>query len=192
MKEYFIDTHSSLCPCSSSNAKGWELYCSMNPERFLFFAGTKFFIVTYHNCITFGDKYGFKKNIIDNAITQSKVFESWLVNISVDLNKDLVDFRIRNKNLRKYIQQVNYIYKDNAGKKYAITTKTNYLDSICNQEEIRGNYEKTKDFIIKNNYDWMLCKLDELYIHNIIREANPIEIHKTIDSVIKSINQLTK
>ena len=68
----------------------------LNPERFLFFLGNQFFLITYHSCLSH-DKYDFKKSLIEQLIGKYKIFERWNVNRGVNTEKDLKDFRIRNK-----------------------------------------------------------------------------------------------
>ena len=193
MKELYLDTHAFHCPCNSNEVEEKLInFCSINPERFLFFLGTKFYIITYNPCIEFGDKYNLKKNLIDKIIKDNKIFDLYEVNRGVDLQKDLINFRIRNKSLRKYIEQVNFIYEDNRRKKYAITTRTRYLDSICNNEEIEENYKIAKQMLIDNEYNWLLNSLDELYYANKIYNEPIAEYHKSIEHIINTITKLTK
>lgn len=192
MKEYYIDTHLNQCIESKKIDNYYGRYCELNPNRFLFFLKTNFFLITYNNCISHYDHLEFKKMLIERIIGNNKLFEYYEVNRGVDVNDDFKNFRIRNQSLRKYIQQINFIYNNAAGKKYAITTKTKYIDSICNQEEIKTNYNNAKDFLIKNEYDWLLPELEELYYKNTLFNDNVAEYHKTIEHLINSINQLTK
>lgn len=192
MKEFYIDLHSQFCPCGKNKELQWyETYCELNPERFLFFVGTKFILVTYHKCLQ-SDEYDFKKDLINSCIENNKILERWEINRGVNIEKDLKDFRIRNQSLRKYIEQVNYLYSDICGEKYGITTRTKYLDAICNQEEIDKNYLEAKEFIMKSKYEWLLEQLTELYNINRVWDANETEYHKTIEHLVQSINQLTK
>ena len=193
MKEFFLDSHSEHCSSNKKNSY-FSNYCEENPERFLFFVGNNFVIITYYKCNSYYDKYDFKVVLIKNVLTNNKIFETWRVNKSVDLEKDLKNFRIRNQSLRKNIQQVNYIYSDNAGKQYAITTTANYLEFIANQDEIDKNYKDAKEFLIKNEYNWLIKELDNLYWNNriVIRYEHEVEICRTIEHLTKSINQLIK
>jgi len=191
MKEYYIDTHSSLCPCSTGKKQKGFRYCELNPVRFLFFLGNKFFLITYHPCLDY-DKYDFRKSIIEKICKKYAIFERWDVNKGVNTDKDLKDFRIRNKELRKYIQQVNYLYYDATGKEYAITTLTNYIETICNQEIIKENFNKAKEFLQKKEYYLLIGELEKLYEVNILYHVSEAEYFKTTKHLIKSINKLTK
>ena len=191
MQEFYIDLHSDLCPCSKGEQTGWDKYCELNPERFLFFLGNQFFLITYHSCLSH-DKYDFKKSLIEQLIGKYKIFERWNVNRGVNTEKDLKDFRIRNKELKKYVQQVNYLYYDASGREYAITTLTNYIESICNQDLINDNYKKAKEVLEKKGYDWLINELKGLLMANKLYITDETEYFKTTEHLIKSINKLTK
>jgi hypothetical protein len=139
-----------------------------------------------------GDQYAFKKDLIDRVIVDNKVFNYFELDRGVDVENTLKNFRIRNRTLKKYIQQVNFIYYDNAKKIYAITTKTKFLDAIFNQDEIDKNYKLAKDFLLKNEYNWLLNQLDLLYYNNQIYNESSAEYCKSVDHIINKINQLTK
>lgn len=192
MKELYLDFHSSICDNMKPyyhNDKSFK-WCEMNPDRFLFFVGNKFVLITYNSCLNCGDKYDFKKEIINKVIVDNNIFETYEINRSVNVKENLKDFRIRNKSLLKYIQQVNFIYYDNANKEYAITTKTKYLDALCNQDEIDSNYIKAREFLTKNEYTWLIRCLDKLYIKNRLYNYNETEVIRSIDHLINSINKL--
>ena len=197
MKEFYLDLHDETCSChpdnKNKNKHHLSDFCEYNPERFLFFLGNRFGLITYHRCLSRYDHYDFKKFLIEKVITNSKVFEKWEVNRGVSVASELRNFRLKNKELRKYIQQVNYIYSNASGKEYAITTKTDYLDTICNQDELDKNFKKAEAFLKSKEYDWLLPKLKALYNANtFVRSWDDLEVFKTTEHLIKSINQLTK
>lgn len=191
MSEFFIDTHSSSCPCSKGEQKGFFNYCNLNPERFLFFLGNQFFLITYHSCLSY-DKYDFKKFLIEQVCEKYKIIERWTVNKGVNVNEDLKDFRIRNKELKKYIQQVNYLYYDATGREYAITTLTNYIEAICDQDLILDNYKKAREILKKKEYEWLINQLEKLLCANRLYITDETEYFKTTEHLIKSIKKLTK
>lgn len=183
-KEHYIDTHNEKCDSD---------WCNHNAERFLFYLKGKFILVTYHHCLSqYEDKYDFKLKIINTIIKNNKVFPSYEVNKSVDVEKDLKDFRIRNKQLRNTIKEVNYLYYSNNRKEYAITTTIKYIDSICLQEDIDESYNEAKKYLTDQQYNWLLDSLENLYYSNKVYNVNNVEIHNTIDHLIKTINQITK
>lgn len=191
MKEHYLDIHSDYCEARSRSG---IKFCDTYPERFLFFVGNRFVLVAYNSCMGRGNEYEFKRSIVEAAIGQNKIFDLYEVNRSVRVGEELRDFRIRNRNLRKYIQQVNYIYSDNSTRLYAITTKAKYLDAICNQGEIDNNYKEARLFLTNSEYEWMLPKLEQLYFYNHLHlyQEDVVEIHRTIEHLTHTINQLTK
>lgn len=138
------------------------------------------------------DEYDFKKRLVKKVIDDSQIFDLYEIERGVDVKSTLQEFRIRNQSLRKQIQQVNYIYSDATGKEYAITTTLDYLDWLCNQDDIDQNYEAAKDMITKNQYDWLLPQLDQLYFSNKVYNQHETEYCKSIDHIIQEINKYTK
>jgi hypothetical protein len=191
MEEYFIDVHSDFCTGRQSK-DAYSEYCQHNPERFLFYLKGRFFIIIYYPCLNgYGERYAFKAEIISKIIEKNKIFPLWKVETSINLERDLKSFRIKNVPLRKNVKEVNYIYADAADKKYCIATTVNYLDTVCNSEEIDKNYKEAKEYITKKGYDWLLYQLDELYKHNWIGDADDNVITCTIDTIVKIINKQT-
>lgn len=190
MKEFYLDTHTDSCVGQQKNENRYGIICESNPERLLFFVGTQFIIITYNRCISqYYDEFEFKQILIKKVIGEIKVFPIWEVNRSVNIANDLKEFRIRNRRLKKHIQQVNYLYQNN---RYAITTKVKYIDTICDQDEINQNYQKAKEFLIKNEYHWLLADLEQLLKANKVYGGDYADYHSSIDSLVTSINKLTK
>lgn len=193
MKEFLLDQHSASCPCHNGPQKGWLKYCDLNPERFLFFAGNQFFLITYYACWEqlFENKYDFKVNLIEQVVGGYKIMERWKVNRSVKVDEELRNFRLKNQSLRKHIQQVNYLYFDNASRRYAITTKTDFIDRICDQDTIDTNYLAAKVFLQDKGHNWLVDELTALYEMNLVY-VDKAEQFKTIDHLVKSINKIIK
>lgn len=181
MKELYIDKHSEFCLDVEHK------YCDTNPERFLFFLGNQFFLVTYHNCMAY-DVHDFEMSLIKKVCVKYKILSRWDINRGININRDLNDFRIRNKELKKYIYQVNYIYQNAAGIEYGITTLTEYIETICNQDIIYQNYISAKELIKNNQYDWLLPKLERLFHANTFYVSNNTVFFKTTEHIIKYIN----
>ena len=184
MKELYLDAHLKNCKNSNNQFN----YCKTNPSRFLFFLGGKFFIITYHECLEEYDRYSFFKNLIASAIDNVEEYKSYEINTGVKIAKELKEFREKNRTLRNYIYQVHYTYKCAAGIEYAIATKTNFIDFICSNETIKENYIESKKFLKDNNFEYLITQLDSLYYYNTMWDAPKAEYHKTIEHIIKSIN----
>lgn len=194
MKEFYLDYHTFNCPCSKPKDSDnyWLRICELNPERFIFYLKNNFYLITYHTCNNLGNHIDYKKLIIESAIGQNKVYPIYKVNKSVNIERDLKNFRLHNKNLRKHIQEVNYTYSDNANNIYAITTTVSYLEAIADNEQIHENFKKAKEFLEKMEYNWLIKDLFYLYNNNIIAGESEVEYVKTIDHLINLINKQTK
>ena len=206
MKEFYLDLHSEKCKCHPDNKKtktqpkdnkGYYLasfhhFCEKNPNRFLFFAGTEFFLITYHSCVATGNDYDFKVELVKNVIKDYTVLEYYDVDRFTNLDEDLRRFRLRNKELKKHIRQTNYLYNNAAGHPFAICTTAEYLDVICDNEKIEENYNIAKKYLIEKGYDHLLDDLKLLKQSNIVYYKDGVETFKTIESLIKQINKLTK
>jgi hypothetical protein len=192
MKETYLNYHAEFC--SSNNPKGsiYDKYCEMNPERFLFFLGNKFHLLTYHKCLHDFDKYDFKMQVIQKLIESKKIYTTYNMCRGVDVKKELKEFRLRNKSLKKTIEQVHYIYADNARKEYAITSKISFIESLYNADEIYTNYQIAKDWLLAQEYEWLLPKLDDLYLANVGWNSDEIEICKSIDHMVEIIQKQIK
>jgi len=189
MKEYYIDSHSLLC-CSVTHPNEWfSQNCPINPERFLFFAGNQFFLIVYHRCMEHGSSYAYKKDFVKQAFDSCKELPLHKVEYSMWVDRDLKEWRLKNHPLKKYIRQANYIYSDNAGKEYAITTTIPFLDKICDQEKIDENYAIAKKHLDERGYNDLINELDQLYEYNRISIFSKLEIHKSIEHALNEINK---
>lgn len=189
MNEAILNNHAWYCDCSKNKDTPAAWMCSHNPERFMFFLGNQFFLITYYSCNQLD--YDFKKDLVKRCCKDFKIFATYDIEKSVDVCKELKNFRIKNEALKTKIIQINYCYYNAAGKEFAITTEADYLDHICNQDTIDENYKEAKAFLIDKKYNFLLDQLENLYNHNKVYVLDRQEIFKSIDHVIKSINQLT-
>jgi hypothetical protein len=190
MKEFYLEEHSWSCPCNiEATPLQWKKFCELNPERFLFLVENKFVLITYNKCMNFGDQYEYKKKLIDKVIQHNKVFDYYELN-RIDVEKDLRDFRIRNIALKKYIRQVNYLYYNNAGKKFAITTDVPYIETLAKTSELRKNYDDAMEFLKNNEYNYLLNDLRDLFCANTYNNNYEAQYIKTIDHLVKEINKL--
>jgi len=200
MKEIYLNLHSKSCLAKKDinpNFLGFNGndFCEHNPERFLFFLGNEFWIIVYHRCLVgYDDNYDFKVELIKKIIDKHKIFKRYDVNKSINVERDLGNFRIKNQTLRKWIQQVNYIYEDMTHKQYAITTTTNYLDAICDMYILKQSFDDAKEYLLKHGYDFMLESLNELFDVNRLDSCNEdVAYHvSTINQLLKQIHKCTK
>jgi hypothetical protein len=192
MKEFYLDEHSWSCPCNiEATPLQWKKMCELNPERFILFIKNRFVLITYNTCMNGGSHIDYKKELIDQIIKHNKVYDFYEINKSVDIDQNFKDFRIRNIALKKYIEQVNYIYSNSAGRKFGITTDLLYLDAIKGQDELDDNYKQALEFIEKTEYKFLIKELRDLYFANKLRNNHEAQYIKAVDHLVKEINKLT-
>jgi hypothetical protein len=95
--------------------------------------------------------------------------------------------------MKKAIIEYNYIYHDNAGKRYAIVSYHSYEEQLFNWDILNEEYTKTIDYLNnKMNLYYLDEEVKNLFNANFVYPINnEITIHKTIESILKEINQLT-
>lgn len=190
MKYYYLDSHSFICKHQHELGRR---YCEQNPENFLIFVKNKFVLIDYHCCLNSGDHIEWKRKLVESLIKQSKIFETFELSKSVNLKEELKEFRIRNRSLRKWIYQVHYLYGGNGcngGKHYCIASKVKYMDAVCDAEEIKNNYVEAREYLINNDKKYLLDELKNLYLENPVWNIDDVEICKTVDHIVESINKL--
>jgi hypothetical protein len=192
MKEYFIDEHNKSC---IDNDKFKE-YHSCYPERFLFFLGNDFYLIAFNSCLEhWRDRYDFKVDLIKSFCENNKPktleLDRYLIQKSWNVETYLKDFRIRNRNLKTHVCQVNYLYRDNAMKEYAIVTKTKFIDAICDSKIVNDNYQKAELFLKEKGYTWLLDELKSLWLQNTYYIGDA-EVFKSIAHCIKEIRRISK
>lgn len=197
MKHFIIDEHSDTCKKRAFidledifSGFNQHKYCDQTPERLLFFAGNNFFLISYFRCLKPNfDEYEFIKSLIETAIGKLKILELYRVRKSVNVERDLNNFKTTNRHLRENIEQVNFIY-GNASTKFAITTYTPYIDAICDNEIIRSNYKIAKEYLYNNKLGYLINELDNLFQANYFLINDEEVILKTTDQLLQNIKSL--
>jgi hypothetical protein len=136
----------------------------------------------------FGSHLDFKEKIVKEVLGKSKTIESWKLE-RVNADKDLLEFRLRDAPLKSYVRQINYIYHNAAHRKFAITTLSKYIDTICDNEQMRINYREAKQILQDRGLEILIPDLDELMSYNWILSPNSAELVKTVDHLVKSIRK---
>ena len=191
MKEFYLDQHSSICESRyMKDDNPWINFCQENVQDFLFYLKGNFFLVKYHMCLETGCKYDWLIMLIDSIIKNNKIYDRYQVNKSVDLDKDLKDWRIRNIPLRKTFREVNYIYQDGAGKEYCITTAIPYEEAIIRQEVKDDNYKIAMQYLKDTQQEHLMERLSNLAYDNTIHNYYDINVVKETEHLVKQINKL--
>lgn len=194
MKHIYLDNHEEKCINEKDSPFPIRLLCDTNPESVILYIYNQYVIITYHRCLfTWWKEHDIKLYFTEEILKQVKIKEAYNVNKSIDLVKDLRNFRIRNKPLKKYIELVNGVYRSTSTT-YAITTKHKYLDVITSLDTLKDEYEKTKAYLIENKLDYLVKDLELIDYENtkwIYNEKQiNVEIIKNIEELIKKINQI--
>lgn len=196
MDEILLTQHADNCSSRKVIKNSWDCFCENNPEHFLFFYNNQFKLVTYFSCISqYCPHLSFKEDIIKACLDKYKVYNPYEVG-RWHISEHLIEVRNRGASLKKWIEEINYLYEDNAGKEYAITTKTDFHICCYNQEERDDNYIKAKKYLEDNysNHKNLFNQLDALYKINIspIQYMNERDIATTIDQLKTVIKQKLK
>ena len=188
---FALDLHSFTCKdeeCSFFNISSRKI-CEMNKQNVVLFINNDFYIFSYNRCISY-DKYEFLEDVIKKITKNVKVKNVFSVNRSFNINQDFKENRLRGLQFKTHLEDINFTYTDNSNKKYAIVTKRNYVDYVFDKEFIHENKLKCENYIknsILENKNELLKNLENLYDLNNVILPSKIEIHKTVESLIKQI-----
>lgn len=155
-------------------------YCRLS-EDVIYFGG-EFIFITLPSCY-FGHQSDFElyKDILKNA-KRSNPFDC---DSGCHVNeKEFRDLRIRGFELRKYVDEVNYLY--GMGNRYAISTRWKFADELVNQSNFVKEIKESKEYCKNNEY--LLNQVDLLAAHNYIHISDK-EIHKTLKHFINHLNK---
>lgn len=184
MNDIYLDEHTYYC---SIHRECNNRECH-NISYVLLFIKNKYLLVRYNSCQNQFGHLDYKQDLIKRIIADNKIFPLFKVNREKYNNNDFCIYGRLNLPLKKSAKQVNYIYSDNAGKQYAITTKTDFFDEIFAQNERDIAFMEAKKYLQNIGLDNLLRDLEELHIANSINRVNDIAIVKTIDNLLQEIN----
>lgn len=189
MEKIILTQHHKNCKKSLKESP-WS---DVNNNEFFFQAGGQFYLIVYCDCMVpyHINHLDEKMDVIRMVIENVKIYSLYTA-YRERIDTTLKDFRLRGIALKTMVKDINYIYSNNAGKRFAITSKIDYIDRIFNQEEFKKNYEETLSelSVYDNTRDrsYLINELKELYSFNIWWEDN-YEIVKTIDHMRTLINK---
>jgi hypothetical protein len=186
MIDIYLDYHTDSCK------KGYfHDICGIC--YFLLFIKNKYILIRYHNCENYFGHLDYKQDLIKRIIKDNKIFPLFDVEREKYSYNDFCMDSNLNLPLKKYAKQINYIYYDNAGKQYAITTKSDFFDEIFLQQDRNKSFNECKEYLKNIGLeDLLLTDLNKLHQANSINYVTEIESVKSIDSLIKSIDKLIK
>jgi hypothetical protein len=171
-------------------------FCKMNPQHEVFLLYDRFYLLTYNSCLSrhYNNKHEFIKHFMEVGIN-AKNLPIRRLKMSVNYTEELKKMFEQELFLENYINQVNYLYSDNAGKQYAIVSKIDFLEYDFTHEFLYKNYlEMTKylDDFFKANInvkESLKQKLQDIYCNQVQSTESNEKINKII---FKTVNQAFK
>jgi hypothetical protein len=184
MNHFYLESHSKFC--NNEFGRDW---CASSPCTFLFFANNTFVMVTYHKCIEHGSHIDLKLEIISAALKNSNV-KDYYTRKSVHIDNHFKEVRLRNIELNIKLEQINFLYEDNALKKFCITTETPLLEAMQNNDLIISNADKMIESLKGTSFEYQIENVKQLRDYNLQQTSvSDIEFHKTTNHLIKNINK---
>lgn len=193
MKTLYLDDHSERC-LKYDRTINWLNHhdvCKRNPKRFLFFLNGKYHMLIYHDCIYAHESHiDTKVWMLNTILSLSKIKDKYEVLKSVTYD-ELRQFRLKNKNIKRYHTEVNYCYS-NFSKEYYIVTERKYIDVIDKDAEYLNAYNEAKEYLIEHEMESFIKELDELKWMNRIIRDDEAEVFKTIEHIADLLNTYSK
>lgn len=191
MKHLILDEHISCCNNSHERGMGRSWYTDV------LFCDGEYIILEYCGC-----QMGYSWNTSDFMMyTVAKItggnhkpFRD--VDKSIHLTDELKELRLRGVKVREYVEEVNYIYEDNARKEYCVSTRKPFLDRLVDNDAINNDEEKVKKYINENwsgrkgERQFLLSQVQRLSMWNYYR-VDEREIVKTIEHLRLTIKRRT-
>lgn len=211
LKKYILDEHYWNCPCHPEHPKNpknydydqldeWTqsmmLHCDLRPTQFLFYFLGDFHLVTYFRCMEKYDHLGAKEDMVGWVVKQSKHIYEYhgYVNRGRYAEKELKEFRLYQKALKKYWREVNYVYSDNAGKEFCIYTTIPFVDAIHDRMDWYKKMREVEAELKELDEPYLINQFDALCVANYQCAVNDTELVKSIDTlrmqISKQLNQV--
>ena len=192
MNHFKIDAHSSNCEIQTeflskkedSQSMFYAVYCENNLEHFIFYHNSDFYIISYHKCITYENRYKFYVEMVEQMCLKSKFSKKTETRKYHVCDNELKKQRKTDFLLKTKIREYNYIYYDNACKRYAIYTDIPWTDAIKNKDTIAENYKKMKNYLDEFDFKFLKDELQNLYENNQVYYSE-MEVIKTTEHLIK-------
>lgn len=191
-----VSDHSQMC--RDENSQGIfsfneRHFCELNLERILFHVESDFYLMLVPRCII-NDKYIFIEQLVRSCIQSSDIKAKYLTDIHKSItDKDLLELRLRGKELQKWVTQVHYSYENNSRKQYYIISDISFVENWLGtwNEDLKLSYDEAKKELKGDEY--LLTQLEHIYDINKIKDyCSDVEIFKTIDAVAKGIRKTIK
>lgn len=160
-------------------------------KNILFFFSNKFYLLSSW-FYDYQSDHDLLLEILETNIKKHKIKEfSYTYEISKS-NRLEKDFRNSENDFiaatKKSVYETNYIYYDNAGKRYAIQTLKPYTTGVINATDLYSELDECKDFLLKHNLNHLIQCADDLFNANKVYNIKEKKYLNKIEEVIKFIN----
>lgn len=161
-------------------------------SHFLLFLKNKYILIRYCQCNNIYGHLDYKEELIRRIIQSNKIYRYYdVVRERHELCEFINEKKIQSA-LKKKIKEINYIYYDNAWRCYAITTQTNFFDGVFDQDQRDISFEDSKKYLDDNGLNYLIKDLEKLHSANYLLKISDTQIIKSIDILLKEINQQLK
>lgn len=200
MKHFHIDEHTKSCKEAPTNTGnefldylnvGKHDRCVNSPIEFIFYSQNEFYLVTYYGCVKGYDTEPELREKMLRTFFSKRGKNYWDTRRAVHVNENLKEARLRGINLNTNIDEINYIYYDNAWKEYAITTTVDSLE--IDLEKMSESFKKAKEYLVSTGRSNRVNYLESLFKSNYYDSMiDQVEVYKNVDHAIKQINKQIK
>jgi hypothetical protein len=190
MRNIMVKEHHENCNLIGDERMHSYSFCSSWQQVFYF--NGEFVFIEMPSCNwTNHSLSSFEK--IEIMLENSK--HKWVldVNRSISMNTEFKNYRIRGARLKKWVDEVNFLYYDNAGRRYAVTTKIKFTEDLINQSKLEEEYKKAKDFLKEGAFSFSRFSesIDDIYKENKMY-ISPHEEYLTLNHLRLELNRKYK
>lgn len=191
MKHIYIDEHHVLCDYKKHSHRCSDRWT----WDFIFIANGEFFIIEHHPCWFGINEYEKKAKFISLVLEKkSKKKKYWDTKPSWHLSEEFKKERVSFLQKKKDVEEVHYIYSDNAGKLYCIVTQTDFFSKLDYKDRLKEDLRLVVDWIKQNrprDIKNLVEYVEELACINII-DVDDLTITKTINETLSEIRKQLK
>lgn len=192
MRNIVVTEHNEDCTCHGDIRIHSHFIC--NTWQQVFYFNGEFVFLEMPSCVWNGTLLSdFEK--IEIILEKSKPNHKnvWDVKRSMNMDIEFKNYRIRGARLRKWVDEVNFLYYDNAGRQYAVVTRTKFTEDLINQSKLKEEYEKAKDFLKEGMFSpsQFSESIDKIYKENYMF-VSPYEEYKTLSHLRLELSRKQK
>lgn len=183
-KHIELQEHSQECNIYSSNDNPFysKHLCDLNPKQVLFFIDCNFYLITVpccHNSSNHELAFQFLEQI-----KKLKVENKYGIYKSIS-KQDLIDFRLRGQDLKKFYSQVHYSYAGVQDTLF-ITSEIDYKQFFSDwNEKLEQSYKETLEYLNSKN-----IKLQDELLN--LKMNNQLSLYVSEREIIKTTDHLIK